>query len=69
MSYVDLPNVRFDNNYYRNVDDNCMPNPAKIPTQSFTVAVINARSVLNKIDDLGAQFRDNDVNMAVFCHG
>ena len=57
-------NVRYNNNTRKNVAPNCMPNPKKPLTQDLKVAVINARSVLNKIDDLGSQFRDNDIDIA-----
>ena len=55
-------NKRF-NNAKRNVVPNCIALPKKLNSDVIKIAVVNARSALNKIDDIGCQFSDKNIDI------
>ena len=58
-------NNKFYNNTRRNVVPNCLSFPQKQNSDVINVAIINARSALNKIDDIGAQFSDRQIDICI----
>ena len=56
-------NTKKQNNTKRDVAPTCLPLPQKVPSHNVEVAVVNARSVLNKIDDVGSQIQVGQIDV------
>ena len=64
-SSSDSFNNKIFNNAKRNVVPNCIALPPKKNTDLIKIFVVNARSALNKIDDIGWQFSDKEADICI----
>ena len=56
-------NTKWRNNTSRDVAPACIPLPQKTSSSDLEVAVVNARSVMNKIDDVGTQIKVGQIDV------